>query len=151
MLISGIIGLGTGLFISGIVLSILVYTVNNKEPVNPENITEAQQGEIQSAKIIEQEQGHTPLEPKETKIELEKTNLESEMTTAEAVTIAIGEAASAREIATILEKQGVVSDSSAFLTYIISQGASRRLQHGQKVFILNSENEDALKVLTAYE
>lgn len=150
MLISGIIGLGAGLFISGVVLSILLYSANKTPP--PKQIETEQTSQNQQAKQEQQANAASSKveiiakKPKVANIEPEKTNLEPET-----IEIEISPVATAREIGVLLEEKGVVSDSDEFITYIISQNASRTLLHGTKIFALNSDNETALKILRTYE
>ena len=150
MLISGIIGLGAGLFISGVVLSTLLYSANKTQPPNQIEIDQ-----ISQEKQVKQEKQpnaasfrvkKTAKKPKVANIDPKKTNIEPET-----IKIEIGPVATAREIAGLLEEKGVVSDSGEFLTYIISQNADRALLHGTKIFTLNSDNETALKILRTYE
>lgn len=150
MLISGIIGLGAGLFISGVVLSILLYSANRTQPPTQVEIDEISQGQQmkqeQQPKAASSQVNKIARKPKVADIDLQKTNIEPET-----IKIEIGPVATAREIATLLEEKGVVSDSDEFITYIISQNSSRTLLHGTKTFALNSDNETALKVLKTYE
>lgn len=148
MLISGLIGFGTGLFVSGVILSILLYKTNAVQPDNHISTEQIKKDDLEELPVIPviMEQTSRKSEPNIISTESGITKIEPET-----VEIIIDRRATALQIASLLEEKGVVSDSDALLAYIVSQGASRKLQHGSKIFTLGSDNETTLKVLTTYE
>lgn len=162
MFISGIIGVGIGLFISGIVLSFLTYNVTN---INVPNITNHEQintdDVMEKIKVTKSE--NTTLsseteemeikEPEEPKELEEKVNIKPEIINIDPQTIEveINETATASQIAELLANEGVISDADEFLSYIVSKKAARTLIHGRKIFEINSDYETALEVLMIYK
>ena len=141
ILISWFIGLGSGLFIAGIILSVLLYSSNKIEPM-PE-VTHKQE-EREPEEVKEQEsiknkkktiQDKTVVDPVET----------SEFS--ESIELEIGPAATAREITMMLLDNGIISDYGEFIAYIVSQDAERVLSHGRMTFPLNSDIETIFKIL----
>jgi len=168
MLISGMIGIGIGLFISGIILIILMYNGNNKDIPSITNSEHLNKGDIKAESEVEKSKPEDTIiasDVKETKGKEIKEQANEELVKEEIVTIApeetnidlatieieISETATAGQIAKLLEKDGVIPNASEFLSYIISKDAERILIHGKKTFDKNSDYETALKVLMTYQ
>ncbi len=134
MFISWLIGIGTGLVISGIFLSILLYKSNGLKVIDSvDSKTKITELPVPDS-AVEEVKSVNPLEPiKEETIVLE-----------------IDETATARDIAALLESKGVIANKQEFLTYIISKKAARSLMHGSKSFQLNSDYETVFQILTTY-
>lgn len=137
MLISWLVGVGFGLFFSGIILSILLYTSNKAESVQVE--------------AEEQTQTVEPEEPEESTdedIEVDQDNAqEPDIATIE---LEIEPSATAKEITRMLVDHKVISDYDEFIAYIVSKDAERTLSHGKKIFPLESDVETVFKILRPY-
>lgn len=155
ILISWFIGVGFGLFFSGIILSILLYTANKEELKSMEN-----QEQVQKIDHDENKKSYTPgetnhIKTTETIEKVKKTevaesiedNHKTNNLNMETIELEIKSTATAREITQMLVDHDVISDYDEFIAYIISMDAERSLHHGKKVFPLNSDMETVFKIL----
>lgn len=138
ILVSWLIGLGSGLFISGIILIVLIYSSNRIEapPIAQEEELEIKQ----SQKSLETNE--LTIEPPQTEAIQEVEELE-----AKTVTIEIKETAGAREIARLLVANNIIQDYDEFMDYVLSTDAERSLAHGLKEFPLNADLQTIFEIL----
>lgn len=151
--ISWLIGLGFGLFISGIILSILLYVSNKTIPVatnvneliQVENNHEEMQFLTIDEEVMEDIEEKFEEEPDEEIVEEEiKEEMPEDVIEVE---IRIPYTANARQITSLLLEHHIITDYDEFLNYVISMGATRQLAHGTKKFPLNSDIETIFKIL----
>ena len=145
MLLGLIIGLGSGLFVSGLLMSILVYSTTKEVSYHKAEPIPEQVKVLESMPNKEQ--------PTEVKIETEaedesanETNEQFEIQK-QPVEITIPSYFTAAQIARLLEKEGIIEDSEDLIEYIISKHKTRSLQHGTKIFTSDSSNEEVLQIL----
>ena len=152
ILISWFIGVGFGLFLSGIILSILMYMSNKKEikPIkNTEDIhmpEREEQGDQELPESLETEEQNEVQEMQPTQ---ELAEVENEINK-ETIELDIKNSATAKEITKMLVENGIISDYDEFIAYIVKMDAERSLSHGTKTFPLNSDVETVFKILRPY-
>lgn len=139
ILISGLIGLGCGVFLSGIILGILVYTSSKTEPIHQ---LPSGQGEVevaQESQIADNDQGES--------VDIEVDTIPKD----EMVHLEIDSTATDTEIVAMLVEHDVISDHDEFMAYLVAMGAQRKLIHGNKKFPLGSDHAEILEILTRYK
>lgn len=145
MVLGLIIGFGSGLFVSGLLISILVYSTTKEisytkeEPISDQAKVLTNRNYEEEQNVLEEIDKQEPLveEKFEEELEFEKQLVE----------ITIPSYFNATQIADLLEKEGIVEDSESLLEYIIAKHKTRNLHHGKKTFVLDSSNEEALEIL----
>jgi len=159
MLISWFIGVGFGLFFSGIILSILIYTSNKtdiNETENQEQVIVNEDNKYNKETLSEEKTNPKITETVEIKhiekIEEQTTSTENNNDVAvETIELEIKQSATAKEITKMLVENGVISDYDEFIAYIVSMDAERSLTHGKKTFPLHSDVETVFKILRPYK
>lgn len=166
MLIGAVIGFGSGLFISGITISILFYTLgstikNEELPVSINqqySVTtfEKTDANVQGARDIDNIDNIDNIPNIDTvdniaEVEVIDTtsNIKKELEQTQAVEIKIPSNSTATKITELLEEKGVVEDSQDLLAYIKSKNKTRDIISGTKIFPLNSDLEKILEILLA--
>lgn len=147
-MISWFIGLGTGLFLSGVILSIIMYTSNRVSPTSENPIAEVE------LEIKDEQDGKNNHQAYNGEIEEiiadskteDKTNIQT-MQEIETIELDIEPTSTAREITRLLVDNGVIADYDEFIKYIVLHDAERILSHGTKTFPLNSDIETVFKIL----
>lgn len=159
ILISWLIGVGFGLFFSGIILSILLYTSNKTTPVavdkpeqigeNISNIVLEDNGQETQIDTSVKEKNEAIERPEQKIEEADEQIEEGETQKAEVKTIelTIESAATAHDITRILIENKVISDYDEFIAHIVKHNAERSLAHGTMTFPLNSDIETVFKIL----
>ena len=147
IIISWFIGLGSGLLISGIILSLLIYTSNPTEPVPIEN-QEQEELSVEPVEPISVVEEEIVIEKEELEEVLEeKESIEENEAAKEMIELEIGRTATAKDIARMLADNGVIPDYDEFMAYVVSKGATRSLYRGKNIFPLNSDVETVFKIL----
>ncbi|NLI89192.1 MAG: hypothetical protein GX366_02105 [Epulopiscium sp.] len=142
ILISWFIGLGSGLFVSGIILTLLFYTANNKiDPIEDESTEISFKNDSNIEKKIEKANNKVEQAVKKEEKEEDKGT----------VVIDIDSKATAKDITRILLEHKVIDNYDDFIAYIVSKDAERKLIHGKKEFPLNADNETVFKILMEYK
>lgn len=140
ILIGWFIGLGSGLFLSGIILTFLFYKYNNEiGPIEDELTVISVEDDRKLEKTSEKNN--------KKKIEQESKKEEDN----ETVIIDIDSNATAKDITKILLEHKVINNYDDFIAYIVSKDAERKLIHGKKEFPLNADNETVFKILMEYK
>ena len=142
-IISWFIGLGSGLFLSGIILAIIMYTSGkiNHTPAN--SVGQVEVGNKEEVEEIEEIEEIKEIEVEVNPIPEQEISTETEQT----IELEIKPTSTAREITRLLVDNGVILDYDEFIAYIVLQDAERSLAHGTKTFPLNSDVETVFKIL----
>ncbi len=158
LVISWLIGIGCGLFFSGIILSILLYTVNKTSPIPKEISKEtvenqnevAPQGNEEEKIILSIEEKET-MESENIKMPVEVIDKNEEphgkKDKPQTIELNIQAAATAHDITKILVENNIISDYDGFIDHIVLHDAERSLAHGIITFPLNSDIETVFKIL----
>lgn len=163
MLVGAVIGFGSGLFISGITISILFYTLGStiKSGELPVSINqqysvttfEKTDANVQDARDIDNIDNIPNTDTVDNIAEVEvidtTLNIKKELEQTQAVEIKIPSNSTATKITELLEEKGVVEDSQDLLAYIKSKNKTRDIISGTKIFPLNSDLEKILEILLA--
>ncbi len=172
ILISWLIGIGFGMFFSGIILSVLLYASNRTKPlpiVEGQSTTQAQEANPDKDADLPKEEENVKLdeirdeskqdikedikvvEEKVEKIEVIKEEKKKEdpeiKKESSTIKLNIKTNATGHEITQMLVDNGVISDYDGFIRLIVLKDAERSLAHGVKVFPLNSDIETVFKIL----
>lgn len=140
ILASWLIGLGSGLFISGILLSIILYSSNQKEPLAISEKMQVEEGEAAAPKSSEQ-----PLARDELIIEEEPPKPQE--LAVQMVEVDIKPTAGAREIGRILLENNIIQDYDEFIAHVVAEDLERSLAHGLREFPLNADLETVFEIL----
>lgn len=146
--ISWFIGLGFGLFFSGIILSVLLYTSNKTSPglrQEPNDISQDQNAETAKEVIVLEDK--VKEEPAVEEVILPHETVEEDLKVPETITLHIKSEATAHDITKLLVENGIISDYDGFIAYIVSMDAERSLSHGTITFPLNSDIKTIFKIL----